>query len=337
MVGNEGVYLRKDLRRGNHSSPQSGQLSRQNADWLIEDEGAAFEVTVNAGLTYEAWCKQILSEQFSSDSLLSRSYQYKLEKYLYPAIGKVPLHKLERFRLVNLIMEWQQRGVDYYTIEYLTGLLSKTLEYAVAADLLLENPCETVVRKMTRTRIEALSASEQATLEQFSERKRSYLDQAAVIALHTGLRAEEITALKWENVDLEQRLLAVEAALPANGETRGLQRVIPMSNRVVQLLLQLKESENKSRYVFSQVSQPCQARGITEYFCGSGEPESLTSIHFRRLRYTFVKHFLENTGDLAAVSALIGEPEIQSNEDSRLNGFVGQKPALQAAAQPIRA
>ncbi|MEO1772269.1 tyrosine-type recombinase/integrase [Candidatus Enterococcus ferrettii] len=337
MVGSARAYLRKDQRLGNYHANQRENQIQEAGENLIKEDRAAIETTDDCHITYRNWCKRVASEQFMPFCLSFRSYQYKLEKYLYPAIGEVPLQMLDRFMLVNLMMDWKQKEVDAYTIEELKSLLSKTLDYAVQLDILSENPYEQIVKKRTRVRIEALSLSEQADLDQFIERKNSLPGQAAIIALYMGLRAEEIAALKWEDIDCEQNLLYVKAGAAEDRRSTGAQRIIPIPDKIVPLFLRLKESAETSHYVFSQFNQSRQPQWLTEYFHGSGEKVKLAPIHFRRLRYTFAKCLLEETGDLTAVSALMGEPETPIKADNDLREVIQQPVVIQTVDQPIRA
>lgn len=191
MVGSEGGYFRRDRRWEKHHHKERS-LSKRG----VKKPSAALEELRQLGvenqLTYRAWCKWAASLQDAQRYLPSKIYQHRLENYVYPAIGEVPLQTLDCFMLFELISEWQQNRVDYCQMEELICLLSRTLDYAVRFELISKNPCEKSLGKMMRIKMEAFSLSEQAALE---ERARDSFGKAAVVTLHTGMQTEKTAAL----------------------------------------------------------------------------------------------------------------------------------------------
>jgi integrase len=60
------------------------------------------------------------------------------------------------------------------------------------------------------------------------------------------LRPKEIRCLKWENIDFEQKLLAI----PAEDMKRGREHLVPLADQVVVQLLEVQEITGYSPYVF---------------------------------------------------------------------------------------
>ena len=76
-----------------------------------------------------------------------------------------------------------------------------------------------------------------------------------LIALFTGMRRSEITALKWDHLDLVERLLTIPKT--KNGE----QLQLPLSDYLVQLFRQRQALVGQSEYVFPSRSK---SRHVTE-------------------------------------------------------------------------
>lgn len=161
MVGSEGGYLRRDSRWQKHDYRGSGDLKIKEESTDIEK---LRQLTGEQQLTYRSWCKWAASLQAAQLYLPLKVYQYRLERYVYPVIGEVPLQTLDRFMLIHLIKDWQRGEVDYRQMEELTSLLNKTLDYAVNLGVILENPCDNSLQRMLRIKMEALSLSEKGAV-----------------------------------------------------------------------------------------------------------------------------------------------------------------------------
>jgi integrase len=79
-------------------------------------------------------------------------------------------------------------------------------------------------------------------------------------AFYAGLRLGELRALRWENVDLAEGVIRVEAALDARGsiiapKSRSGRRTVPIPNALRQVLLDLKRKRSHG-YAFGDGKTP---------------------------------------------------------------------------------
>jgi len=120
----------------------------------------------------------------------------------------------------------RRKQVSGSTVNRELALLKRMLNLAIDSDVCLgSNP----VRKVKffqeiNTGFRVLSKEEE---KQFLASATPYIQDIAVFALNTGLRIGEIRSLKWESVDLENKLLTVFAEkthkirpVPINAGTR---------------------------------------------------------------------------------------------------------------------
>jgi integrase len=108
------------------------------------------------------------------------------------------------------------------------------------------------------------------------------LKTIVLVGIYAGLRIQaEALTLKWENVDLERRLLTVEAAYAKNKETE----TIPMNSKLAEALRELKKGK-VSEYVFSK-KDGSPFRSIKTVFTTACRHAKLRDVTPHTLRHTF--------------------------------------------------
>jgi integrase len=73
------------------------------------------------------------------------------------------------------------------------------------------------------------------------ENAESLVSHAAMLSASTGMRMREISALKWSDIDFENKLITVRSA------KNRVKRVIPMSNRIAGVLKESATSRTGAR------------------------------------------------------------------------------------------
>ncbi|OGF45120.1 MAG: hypothetical protein A2536_06455 [Candidatus Firestonebacteria bacterium RIFOXYD2_FULL_39_29] len=125
------------------------------------------------------------------------------------------------------------------------------------------------------------------------------------VALHTGMRKGEILGLKWDNVDLSNRLIVLDKTKNNNI------REIPMSSDTYGMLLKKYQERKPHRedYVFPNADNE-QYRDVAAF----RKAVSLTGIkcRFHDLRHTFASQLVMAGVDLVTVKELLGHSELDT-------------------------
>jgi len=128
-----------------------------------------------------------------------------------------------------------------------------------------------------------------------------------LVTVRTGMRYCEVTALEWEDIDLNENQVCVRRAVvrskvgtPKNGRIR----YIPLTNDAVQALCDLK---TKKGLVFPSVSGAYIHASIADRVIKDAcHKAGIKTISWHKLRHTFASHLVSRGASLKAVQDLLG-------------------------------
>jgi integrase len=151
------------------------------------------------------------------------SYRRNLEIHVLPTLGGVPLQQLSAGRLNNLYRDLLGRGrrngagggLSAKTVKNIHGALSKLLTDAADRGLVSRNVAASArppkPRKTGTKQIQFWTPDELARFLAFVRADRLYA--LWHLAAMTGMRRGELLGLRWVDVDLDNRRIAVRQAL----------------------------------------------------------------------------------------------------------------------------
>ena len=140
----------------------------------------------------------------------AQRYRQLTENQIAPHIGTTPLQKLSRLDVEGWHTTLRNGGLAPRTVGHAHRLLGAALRDAERDGLVLRNVCK--LQKAPR-----IADTEMAIVRDlpgFIDKLRgTRLYVPAMLALFTGTRVGEILALRWNQVDLDRKTIAVRAAL----------------------------------------------------------------------------------------------------------------------------
>lgn len=351
----ENIYLRKDERwegRYHKGRKVNGRILygyvygktleevREKLRPLKKSAEITLKLYGKSVVTFAEWSLQWLDElRATVKPATYASYLHKLKKYLWKALGELPMYQLDTEAVRKVVDSWTSEGLAHTSIKVFFRLLNQAMNHAIKQGIIENNPCDAVkLPKSTKERVRALSLSEQRKLEQVVEEDSDPRAKTVNLALRTGMRIGEIAALKWDAIDLESRLIYVNETYQrvsyGNGKKSKLQfgppksqaskRVIPMSNKVHTLLKKLKINA-VSEFVFTTKEKPCEPRLLTKHFHRLLEKAKLEGFHFHQLRHTFATRCLEAKEKIHIVSRILGHSSIQLTSNIYYDSQLGER------------
>lgn len=229
------------------------------------------------------------------------------------------------------------------TVRHIYILINTALNKAVQLKYIIENTNDAVViPKCQKYYADVLNAEQVSKI--FREAKEDPLYPIVALTMCTGLRKGEVMALKWENINFEERELYVVGNLcrVANDndkdkttytekilmpKTENSKRTIPLIDAAVEALriqqhnqMQQKE-ENKTLFadqgfVFTEDDgRTIRQRGFMDRYHDFLERYNLPSIRFHDLRHTFASLLLEAGESPKVIQELLGHTSITTTMD----------------------
>jgi len=304
-------------------------------------------------MLYEEWVskwKTIIQTTVKTSTF--SDYCYKLNRYLLPYFGKIPLYQLTSEKIQQVVDEKLTQILSHSSVHIVIRLFSKTLKKAQENRIICENPCaEVILPKRTPQKVHSLTIEQQRSLVKAVESYSDEKGKAAILSLNTGMRIGEISALTWEKVDFTNERIYVHQTCrrviineqKEQGRT-GLHydtvksiashRVIPM-NKIVKKLLKELKIKSKSRFVFSIEEKGCEPRVLTYHFHQIRRLIKLEDIHFHQLRHTFATRCLEANIGVASVSALLGHSSTKMTLDVYSDSMLEERAHAVAAIEKL--
>jgi integrase len=140
------------------------------------------------------------------------------------------------------------------------------------------------------------------------------------LAGYTGLRLGELLALRWEDIDVENRRMIVHRAISADveGPTKSWQaRFIPLADPAAEALTRLKAREAytaREDYVFcSRLGRRLDASAVRRRYKRARDSAGLRSLRFHALRHSAGSLIARHT-DARFVQDFLGHSRITTTE-----------------------
>ena len=243
-------------------------------------------------------------------------YESRL-KYLLNEIGNLPITQITPSKARELDVKLVERGVSPATRSgYQLVLRSILGRFAVERGYLSEPPKFPKLPRCGNKINAALSHEEVSRLldAAATEHRRAFL-----LAAYAGLRAGEIRALRWKDIDLRTRTLTVRVnrcrgilSTPKSGN----ERLIPLAEVLVHDLTLTPEDARNGSALVSQTShgKPWGEFGLRQAFERTCKRVSLEGWRFHDLRHFFVTSLFRTGAPAPAVQALAGHADLSTTQ-----------------------
>lgn len=190
-------------------------------------------------------------------------YAYCIDKYLKDRLGKLKKKDLEKYDYNQMTNELTKE-LSPKSVKEILNVLKSILKYAnqkysmnIHLDLIISP-------KVRVKEINVLSKKEVNKLEKYCLKENSLKSLGVLICLNTGLRIGEICALRWEDIDLDKKLINIKKTLQRvytvekkteiiidSSKTDSSIRAIPMSDKIYHILKELSKKQDKESFFFN--------------------------------------------------------------------------------------
>jgi integrase len=254
----------------------------------------------------------------------AQRYRQLLENQTTPHIGTKVLRKLRPLD----IEAWHtalRDTVAARTIGHAHRVLSKALKDAAKNDIVTRNVCKDQPAPKVKDDERAIVRDVPALVAKLKDWRHGTL---AMVALFTGLRLGEVLALRWNNVDLDHKVIHVHAALEQtlafgirfkSPKSKAGRRDVTMPDVLVDVLREHRKAQLELRLqlgagklpddalLFATVNGEPLAPNLVSMLWGSfargiGIPE----VTFHGLRHTHASQLIDQGVDIATISKRLG-------------------------------
>lgn len=276
-----------------------------------------------------------------------RQYEFLLRRHIIPHLGTIRLAKLDP----SHIDRWHAtllQSVSPTTAQMAHVLLSQALSRAVRYGMLARNVCELVdqPKRITKHMRYWSIAEARAFLTTTDDH---VLAAWWRIAITTGMRRGEITALAWEDIDLDRRAVAVRQTVTRDKDggwkigpvkTDASQRQVRIDERTADMLRRQRTQQKEQRLragsrwvdtglVFTREDGRMLASTyVDEHFARLCEKASVPKIRIHDLRHTAATLMLANGEHAKIVSERLGHSSVAMT----MNRYSHVTPDMQADA-----
>ncbi len=287
--------------------------------------GGGFDGTAKDWLEY--WLEEVERPHVKTSTYAS--YRSKLELHVLPALGAKPLEKLSADDIKGLIASLSAKGLAGSSVRTIYRIVSSAMQKALRDGCIQADPCKNAeLPGVKQPEIHALSLLDQKRLE--AAAACSYGNEAVIIALYTGLRIGEISALEWADIDFENNILYVRKTLQRITSFEGVSqtkvvlgmpkseasyRVIPFANNLRTYLEKMKAG-SKCAHVICCKNKRTEPRVISYRFRQLANKVGLYATTFHSLRHTYATRCLEQGIDIVTLSRLLGHASAKLTLDT---------------------
>ena len=341
-------YSENEIKRGVKAFAELFEASVHSGIYV---PGKRVKAAVNPfGMTVEAFAKEHYMK--SIETRLSpntvKFYNAVLEDIIIPSFGNI--------RLTDITAKHQQALVDYLaspgartdksngkplsasTVKRYATVFSSLMTEAQRMGYIEENPLRNgSVRfpKIKKEPVKAYSREEAAIFVEGLANESARTKAMLMTALLLGLRRGEVVALKWEDIDWENRAISInKSAYKKKGEPQALKppksvnsiREVFFSKMHKAVLLEWREEQrlersatgekwNEQGFVFTNaVGNMFSLYSLTTLCSDYEERCGLRHLKFHGLRHTRGSLMVSCGADLETVKAVFGHESIRTTE-----------------------
>ena len=335
-----GSVVRKPNRRWyvvtNHRDPagrrfqrwHGGHDSKREAEAVLARTLREFgpaPVASPASLTVEDYFRHrwLPSKQAAVRPSTLDSYRRLLDGHLFPCVG---LRRLQTLRPEDLVGLYQKltsaSGLSPKTVRNLHAVIKSGLKDATKWRLMDANPADSVTPpRAVRPQIRTWTAEQAAGFLQST--KGHPLHALWRLALTTGMRRGELLGLRWVDIDLSARQLAVRQTLVSvaykielsEPKTPRSRRTIPRDDVTIEALAAHQSSGDGLVFVRPD-DEPFHPDAVSKAFTRLVAACELPRIRFHDLRHTFATHALAAGVQPKIVSDLLGHATVAFTLDT---------------------
>jgi len=250
-----------------------------------------------------------------------------LNKNIYPFIGHLKITRIQPHHIDKLICEAKAKGLCNSTINRNLCVIKTIFNHCMRHRIIFYNPMTAIQSLRVDTkRYKYWSIRDAQTFIDYTRAKYSSNGHYAVFmvylaALNTGMRQGELLALRWKDVDFENRLITVGRTYSCherkfNDSTKSHKvRFVPLNDALYKILDDVSRGHAPNDLVFRQKGYMLDPHNLrSRYFEKDMQESGVERIRFHDLRHTYASHYMMNAGNPYDLQKILGHSTLRMTE-----------------------
>lgn len=260
------------------------------------------------------------------------NYKMKIRKHLLPDFGGMKFEMLNTKIIQSYVQQKLKSGLSARYVADIIIVFKSMAKY-VSREYNCYNPLVNVAlpKVLHKSTVLILDKNEQRKLEGYLTENNNKVSLGIMLAMYTGLRIGELCALRWKDIDLNERTLTVRNTIQRINNPDGSsatrivitkpksaasERIIPLPGGLIEILTDFKTE--KESFVLSGSKIPVEPRTMQYRFSSILNKIGLPSVHFHSLRHLFATNCIKLGFDIKSLSEILGH----SSAEITLNLYV---------------
>ena len=266
------------------------------------------------------------------------NYRMKYDKHISPTLGKTPYDKLTVENLNAFIQRKMSGGLSAKYTADIAGVIKSVCRFAKKRFGYEDKSEFAAIPKGKTKEKELLDKAEQTRLNNYLIADPTVTNVGILLSAATGIRIGELCALKWENINLEKRILTVKNTVQRIQNIGGATatklvvtspksstsvREIPLPEFIIPFLSKLKTDSNC--YMLSGSKNITEPRVMQYRFKRILNNLDLPDVSFHSLRHLFATNCIAVGIDVKTLSEILGHSSVEITLNRYVHSSIERK------------
>lgn len=266
---------------------------------------------------FEINCKGVLTHDCCSEySIINRKHFYSISEKELRDIKPIDVQTC--LKTSSGYSSSRQRKVYY--------LLHRVIQEALINDYVDINVVDKVkAPRKVRKEVDCYTSSEVDLLMQYVDSDKNF--RMVALELWTGLRRSELLALRWENINLEEKYIKVCQTLIRTDDGERIvkltksrrDRFVPLTDQAIEILELIRKNDSSSGYLFKyREDKPLSFGGYySRYKHCISKLQQLGNFRYlsaHKLRHTFATFLLKSGVNAETARRILGHSDLSTTQ-----------------------